>query len=285
MIGKINSLKVLRKVSIGYFLDGETLGDLLLPKRYAPPELNENDMIDVFVYLDSEDRLIATTLTPYAMVGDFAMMKVASVESVGAFLDWGLPKDLLVPFKEQQVKMEKGKSYLVYVYLDDNTKRIVASSKIDKYIDNTLPEYKHGEEVDLIIAYKTELGYKAIINGAHSGVLYNNQVFTALRTGQKIKGYINKVRDDDKIDLLLLKPGYEKMDELSQKVYEKLKDANGFLSVSDKTAPEKIANLFGISKKNFKKAIGSLYRDRLIIIEDEGIRLTPDFDGFFFVTF
>ena len=273
MIGKINRLKVLRKVSIGYFLDGETLGDLLLPKRYAPQELNENDMIDVFVYLDSEDRLIATTLTPYAMVGDFAMMKVASVESVGAFLDWGLLKDLLVPFREQQVKMEKGKSYLVYVYLDDNTKRIVASSKIDKYIDNTPPEYKHGEEVDLIIAYKTDLGYKAIINSAHSGVLYNNQVFTTLHIGQKIKGYINKVRDDEKIDLLLLKPGYEKMDELSQKVYEQLKASNGFLPVSDKTAPEKIANLFGISKKNFKKAIGSLYKERLIVIEDDGIRL------------
>jgi predicted RNA-binding protein (virulence factor B family) len=272
-IGKLNQLKVLRKVSIGYFLDGDTLGDLLLPIKQAPSNLQENDMLDVFVYLDSEDRLIATTIKPYAMVGDFAMLKVAAVETVGAFLDWGLPKDLLVPFKEQQVRMETGHAYLVYVYLDNNTKRIVASSKIDKYIDNTQPDYKQGEEVELIIAYKTDLGYKAIINRAHSGVIYNNQIFTPLHIGQKLKGYINKVREDEKIDLLLLKPGYEKMDELSQKVYEKLKACNGYLPVSDKTEPDIIANLFGISKKNFKKAIGALYKNKLIIIEENGIRL------------
>jgi len=271
-IGKVNRLKVLRIVSIGCYLDGDTLGDLLLTKRYVTPDLKENDEIDVFVYLDSEDRLIATTIIPFAMVGDFATLKVGAVEKVGAFLEWGLPKDLLVPFKEQQVKMEKGKNYLVFIYLDDNTKRIVASSKIDKFIDNTPPEYEHGDEVELIIAYKTDLGYKAIINGSHSGMLYNNQIFTKLQTGQKIKGYINKVREDDKIDLLIEKPGYEKMDNLALKVFEILKNNNGYLDVSDKTSPEKISKLFGISKKNFKKAIGALYRDKLIIIEENGIK-------------
>jgi len=271
-IGKINRLKVLRRVSIGYYLDGDTLGDLLLPKRYATTDLNENDELDVFVYLDSEDRLIATTEIPYAVIGDFAMLKVIAVEKVGAFLDWGLTKDLLVPFKEQQVKMEKGQNCLVYIYLDDNTKRIVASSKIDKFLDNTPPEYEQGQEVELIIAYKTDLGYKAIINGEHSGMLYNNQIFTTLHTGQKLKGYISKVREDDKIDLLLEKPGYQKLDDLSQKILNILKENGGKMTVSDKTPPEEISKIFGISKKNFKKAIGVLYRERLIVIENEGIR-------------
>jgi len=273
-IGKVNCLKVLRKVSIGYYLDGETLGELLLPKRYAPPDLKEDDELTVFIYLDSEDRLIATTQMPYAKIGDFAMLKVVSIEKVGAFLDWGLPKDLLVPFREQQEKMEKGKNYLVHLYLDDNTKRIVASSKIDKYVDNIPPNYKSGEEVELIIAYKTDLGYKAIINNLHTGVLYNNQIFTTLHTGQKIKGYINKVREDDKIDLLLEKPGYKKIDDLSQKVYEILKNNDGFLSVSDKTDPETIVNLFNMSKKSFKQSIGVLYKNRIINIEENGIRLS-----------
>jgi len=272
-IGKVNRLKVLRKVSIGYYLDGDTLGDLLLPKRYADHNLNEGDELDVFVYLDSEDRLIATTQMPYAMVGDFALLKVVSVEKVGAFLDWGLPKDLFVPFREQQTEMEKGESYLVCIYLDDNTKRITASSKIDKFIDNIPPNYIQNQEVDLIIAYKTDLGYKAIINGVHSGVLYHNQIYAPLNTGQKLKGYINKVRDDDKIDLTLIKSGYKKIDELSQKVYEILKSANGFLPVSDKTDPKEIARLFEMSKKNFKKAIGTLYKEKMIVIEEDCIKI------------
>ena len=272
-IGKVNRFKVLRQVSIGCFLDGDTLGELLLPKRYVPPDLKVDDEIDVFVYLDSEDRLIATTQMPYAMVGDFAMLKVAAIENVGAFLDWGLPKDLLVPFREQQTEMEKGKYYLVHVYLDDNTKRIVASSKIDKYVDNIPPEYEPEQEVELIISSKTDLGYKAIINGVHTGVLYNNQIFTTLQIGQKTKGYINKVREDEKIDLLLEKPGYEKMDELSQKVYDILKNNAGYMSVSDKTDPEEITRLFEMSKKNFKKAIGALYKRKYIVIEENGIKI------------
>ncbi|MDR2928106.1 MAG: GntR family transcriptional regulator [Cytophagaceae bacterium] len=272
-IGKLNRLKVLRKVSIGYFLDGDTLGDLLLPMKYAPAELKVGDELNVFVYLDSEERLIATTQQPYAAVGDFAMMKVAAVENVGAFLDWGLVKQLFVPFKEQQIRMKTGETYLVYVYIDDNTQRIVASSKIDKFLDNTPPEYKTGQEVELIIAYKTDLGYKAIINRMHLGVIYHNQIFTQPKIGEKMKGYIGKVREDDKIDLLLQKPGYEKMDEVSAFVFSKLEENNGYLPVNDNTSPEVISRLFKISKKNFKQAIGALYRKKLITIEEKGIRI------------
>jgi predicted RNA-binding protein (virulence factor B family) len=272
-IGKKNRLVVLRKVSIGVYLDGDTLGDLLVPNRYVPEGTKEGDELDVFIYLDSEDRLIATTETPYALVGDFALLKVLATTGVGAFLDWGLMKDLLVPFSEQQQKMMVGQQYLVHVYLDDNTKRIVASAKIEKFLDNLPPEYTPGDEVQLMIAGKTDLGYKAIINNVHTGILYSNQVFKPLVVGQKIKGYIQKVREDEKIDLLLEKPGHEKIDDISEGILEKLRANKGFLKVTDKSEPDEIAKMFGLSKKNFKKAIGTLYKKRMIKILDNGIQL------------
>lgn len=272
-IGKTNRLKVLRKVSIGVYLDGDTLGDLLVPNRYVPEGTKEGDELEVFIYLDSEDRLIATTEKPYAQVGDFALLKAAAVTKVGAFLDWGLPKDLLVPFSEQQQKMVVGNQYLVHVYLDDNTKRIVASAKLDKFIDNLPPDYTVGQEVQLIIAARTDIGYKAIINGIHSGMLYHNQVFLNLTIGQKIKGFIQKVRDDEKIDLLLEKPGYEKIDDLSQVVMDQLNLHGGFIALTDKSDPDEIARLLSMSKKNFKKAIGGLYKKRMIDILENGIKL------------
>lgn len=272
-IGKTNRLKVLRKVSIGLYLDGDTLGDLLVPNRYVPENISVGDELDVFVYLDSEDRLIATTEVPLAQVGDFALMKAVAVTKVGAFLDWGLSKDLLVPFSEQQQKMEVGKQYLVHVYLDDNTKRIVASAKIDKFLDNLPPEYEPGEQVQLMIASRTDLGFKAIVNGIHSGMLYNNQVFKSLKIGDKVTGYIQKVREDDKIDLLLEKPGYEKIDDISEIILDKLKQNKGFLPVTDKSEPDEIARIFGMSKKNFKKAVGGLYKKRMIDIQNDGIKL------------
>jgi predicted RNA-binding protein (virulence factor B family) len=272
-IGKINRLVVLRKVSIGVYLDGDTLGDLLVPNRYVPEGTKEGDELDVFIYLDSEDRLIATTETPYALVGDFALLKVVATTGVGAFLDWGLMKDLLVPFSEQQQKMAVGNRYLVHVYLDDNTKRIVASAKIEKFLDNLPPEYTPGDEVQLMIAGKTDLGYKAIINNVHTGILYSNQVFKPLVVGQEIKGYIQKVREDEKIDLLLEKPGHEKIDDISESILEKLRANKGFLKVTDKSEPDEIAKMFGLSKKNFKKAIGTLYKKRMIKILDNGIQL------------
>jgi hypothetical protein len=275
-IGKVNKLKVLRVVTIGVYLDGDTIGDVLMPKRYVPYGTKEGDEVEVFIYLDSEDRLIATTETPLAMVGDFAYLEVVSVSNYGAFLDWGLMKDLLVPFREQKEKMEKDRSYVVYVYFDDETGRIAASAKIDRFLDNVSPQYQPGDEVDLMIATRTELGYKAIVNGLHSGILYYNQVFKPLTMGLKLKGYIAKVREDEKIDLMLERPGYEKMDDLSEQVLAVLRAHGGAMQVSDKSSPRDIETWFKMSKKNFKKALGALYKKRLIIIEDEGVKLADN---------
>lgn len=272
-IGKINILKVVRETDNGVYLDGENLGEILMPRKFVTDEVRESQEAEVFIYTDSEDRLVATTETPLAKVGEFAFLKVVATSRFGAFLDWGLPKDLLVPFREQKAKMADGGTYLVYVYLDLQTNRIAASAKIDKFLDNTPPDYEPGDEVDLLIAEETELGYKAIVNSEHWGMLYKNQVFRPLFVGQKTKGYIGKVRDDDKIDLLPEKPGYEKVDAISQKILDELKLNRGFMGVSDTTSPEMINALFGISKKNFKKAIGSLYKKRLIIFDSDGIRL------------
>lgn len=272
-IGQINRLKVLRRVSVGAYLDGETLGDILLPNRYLSDAIAEGDEVEVFVYLDSEDRLIATTETPLAKVGDFAFMRVVATSKFGAFLDWGLMKDLLVPFREQAVKMEKDRWYVVYVYLDHETGRIVASAKINKFLDNVSPQYQQGDEVDLLIAAHTDLGYKAVINNLHSGLLYDNQIFRKLNIGQQLKGYINKIREDDKIDLLLEKPGYDKTASLSQQVLNVIKEAGGFMNVTDKTDPERIVQLFGMSKKNFKMALGALYREHIVSLEKDGVKV------------
>lgn len=271
-IGKVNKLKVLREVSIGVYLDGDTIGDVLLPKRYVPEGTKEGDEVEVFIHLDSEDRLIATTERPLAQVGEFAWLKVVSVSKFGAFLDWGLMKDLLVPFREQKEKMEKDRYYAVYVYFDDETGRIVASAKVDRFLDNVSPDYNPGDEVKLFIVGRTELGYKAVINGLHSGLLYYNQVFKPLQLGQHTKGYIARVREDEKIDLLLERPGYEKVDELSQQLLNALQKAGGFLPLTDKSVPADIEQRLGMSKKTFKKTIGALYKQRLIELLPDGIK-------------
>lgn len=272
-IGRVNTLEVVRETDNGLYLDGRELGEILMPKKFITEEVRNMGWADVFVYTDSEDRLVATTENPYAMVGDFAFLKVVSVSKFGAFLDWGLPKDLLVPFREQKADMVEGRSYLVCLFLDVLTKRIAASAKVDKFLDNTPPEYNPGDEVQLMIAEETDLGFKAIVNNEHWGMLYKNQIYQPLSPGLKITGYINKVRDDEKIDLLLEKPGYEKVDAISQKILDELKQNRGFMAVSDNTSPEMINALFGISKKNFKKAIGSLYKKRMITFDSDGIRL------------
>lgn len=273
-IGKLNTLRVVKEVDFGLYLDGGEHGEILLPKRYVPENCKPEDEIEVFIYLDSEDRIIATTETPRIMVGEFASLKAISVTQMGAFLDWGLMKDLFVPFREQKQKMEEGKYYIVTVYVDHETKRLVGSAKIEKFLDNLPPDYEPGQEVDLVIAGETDLGFNAIINNKHLGVLYKNEVFKPLRKGENIKGYIKKIREDEKIDLLLQKPGYAKVDDISMKIVDVLKKHNGFLPVTDKSDPETIYELFGVSKKTYKKAIGSLYKFRLIEIEDKGIRLT-----------
>ncbi|MCK5534900.1 GntR family transcriptional regulator [bacterium] len=271
-IGKLNKLRVVKRVDFGIYLDGEDFGEILLPRRYVPENCEIDDIIEVFVYFDSEDRIIATTEKPYAMVGQFALLKVISVNSVGAFIDWGLPKDLLVPFREQKQKMEEGKSYVVFIYLD-KSKRIVASSKLDKFLDTMPINFQEGQEVELLVCCQTDIGYKAIINGCHGGILYKNEVFQILEKGQQIKGFIKKVRDDKKIDLCLHKPGYEKVGDLSERIIDTLKKRDGFISVGDKSSPKIIYDMFGVSKKTYKKAIGVLYKKRLITFEDNGIKL------------
>ena len=272
-IGKYNTLKIVRETANGVYLDGEDLGEILMPAKFVTNAIKEIGNAKVFVYTDSEDRLVATTEEPLAQVGEFACLTVKAVTKIGAFLDWGLPKDLLVPFSEQKAKMQEGGEYWVYVYLDLLTRRVAASAKLHKFLDNTPPTYKTGEEVDLIILEETDLGYRAIINREHSGMIYKNQVFRPVEIGERIKGYIQKVRADEKIDLLLEKPGYEKVDAITQQILDALKENRGFMAVSDKSSPEMIQAMFGISKKNFKKAVGALYKLRIINFESDGIRL------------
>jgi len=272
-IGKINHLEVVKEVDFGIYLDGGDLGEILMPKRYVPEGTMPGDMLETFIYLDSEDRLVATTEKPLAMVEEFALLQVVSVTPVGAFLNWGLPKDLFVPFREQRQPMEEGKKYLVYVYVDTNTKRIAASSKIEQYLDNIPVDYDLDEEVDLIIVNETDLGYNAIIDNSHFGILYKNEVFQPLNPGDKVQGYIKKIRTDGKIDLRLEKIGYEKISSFVDRIIVELQKNKGFLPLTDKSSPEEIYNTFKISKKNFKAAIGALYKKRFIAIEKDGIRL------------
>lgn len=273
-IGKTNSLQILREVSIGCFLDGGEHGEILIPRRYVPENAEIDDFIDVFVFYDSEDRIIATTETPKIQLGEIAQLQVVSVTHAGAFLDWGLSKDIFVPFREQKIRMEEGKWYIVGLYIDYETDRLAASAKIDKFLGNTPPIYEVGEEVDLLIYNKTDLGFSAIINNAHWGVIYQNEIFRHLNQGKRIKGYIKKVREDEKIDLVLQKPGFEKVDEIAQSILDKLEKNNGVIWLSDKSNPQDVYALLGISKKVFKKAIGGLYRAKLIAIEEKCIRLT-----------
>ena len=272
-IGKYNTLRVIKEVDFGVYLDGETDGEILMPIRYVPEGCKPGDEVEVFVYLDSKDRIIATTEKPFAQVGEFAMLRVKAVDRFGAFLDWGLMKDLLVPFREQKINMVEGRSYLVYIYVDEETGRIAASAKLNKFLGKTVLQYQPGEEVDLILESESDLGYNAIINNSHLGILYENEVFEQLEKGQRLKGYIKKIREDQKIDLTLYKPGYEKVDPIAQSILDMLKKRGGTLPVSDKSEAEVIYSLFGVSKKTFKKAIGALYRKRLIIIDADRIKI------------
>ena len=271
-IGKMNRLPVLRASDFGLFLDGGELGDILLPKRYVSSDSKPGDMLDVFIMLDSDDRVVATTLKPYAMADEFAFLRVVSVTGIGAFLDWGLPKDLLVPFREQKIKMREGESYLVRIYLDHASNRLVASSKLDKYLDKTDVVFEAGEKVGLLIGAKTDLGYKAIINGTHWGVIFHNEVFEPLVRGRRMEGYIKQVRPDGKIDLCLHKPGYEKVTELTDVILNHLEKLGGFMPISGQSSPEELYRLFGVSKKTYKQAIGALYKKRLITFENGGTK-------------
>ena len=272
-IGKYNTLKIVKTVDFGVYLDGGDGLEILLPTRYVPKEVKIGDDLEVFIYHDNEGRLIATTAKPLAQVGEFQFMEVKSVNKTCAFLEWGLMKDLLVPFKEQKIRMKEGRWYLVYVHVDHITGRIVASAKIDKYLDNIIPEYTFNQEVDLLVADDTEIGYKVIINNTHWGLVYHNEIFQRLEKGDHIKGYIKEVREDEKIDVSLTPLGYQKVEGIAKTILESLKVQGGYIAVHDKSEPDVIYSLFRCSKKAFKQAIGALYKQKLILIEPQGIRL------------
>lgn len=271
-VGKINRLKVLKELNFGLYLDGEELGEILLPRRYVPEGVAIGDWIDVFIYLDSDDMLIATTEIPKAMVGECAYLKVVAITRIGAFLDWGLSKDLLLPFSEQHRPLEVDDSETVYVYID-NSGRIAASSKLRKFLEEESYYFKPNDPVDLMVFNKTDLGYKAVVNGTHIGVIYKSEIFQPLRYGQKLKGFIKAIRDDKKIDLCLQLQNQDSRDALSEKILEQLKAHGGSSTLTDKSPPEAIYKKFGVSKANYKKALGRLYKERLIMIEKHRITL------------
>ena len=272
-LGAYNLLKVVKKVDFGMYLDGGGEGEILLPTRYVPEGCKIGDELNVFLYLDQDEKIIATTLEPLAKVGDFACLEVAWVTEYGAFLNWGLMTALFCPFREQKMRMQKGERYIVYVKLDEESYRIMATAKVDKYLNQDKPAYKHGDEVDLLVQQKTELGFKVIIDNAYGGLIYDNQVFRPLHTGDRLKGYIDRVRPDGKIDVTIQPTGRRQTEEFSDVLLAYLQDNGGHCSLGDKSPAELIADRFKVSKKTFKKAIGDLYRKRLITISDEGIDL------------
>lgn len=272
-IGNFNNLKVLKLVDFGAYLDGGNNIEILLPSRYINTPLQINDSINVFIYTDSEDRLIATTEKPLIKVGEFAYIKAKQITQFGAFLDWGLPKDLLVPFREQKARMKEDVKYLVYAYLDDTTKRIVASSKIEKFLGNKIPCYKNGESVNILVYAQTEIGYKVIVDNLFHGMLYYNEIFQEINIGDKLNAFVKTVRQDGKIDLTLSDKIENRISILSNKIYNWVIINGGGTTICDKSNPDEIKEIFACSKKDFKKAIGLLYKEHRISISDKGIRV------------
>lgn len=271
-IGKYNTLTIARDTNVGLYLtDGNE--DILLPNKYVPREFEIGEELIVFVYLDHEERPVATTLEPYIYLNEFALLRVSYINKFGAFLNMGLEKDLFVPFREQARPMEEGKRYLVYMYLDEKTNRLVGTSKINKFLTNEELTVENGEEVDLIISHITDMGINVIINEQHKGLMYKDEVYEDLRTGDRIKGYIKHIRPDNKIDVSLQKPGYESIEPNAEKILDELRASRGFLRLNDASHPEDIKTVLKMSKKAFKKAIGSLYKQKLIDIKEDGIYL------------
>lgn len=272
-IGKTNTLSVVKQLDFGYYLDGGAFGEILLPVREAPEDCAIGEELDVFVYYDSEDRLIATTLTPHAEVGQCAALEVKQIGKFGAFLEWGLVKDLLVPFKEQRVPMEVGRRYVVYLYLD-NTGRIAASSRLSLFLEEQdFADFKAGQEVELLLASRSDLGYKAVINGTHLGLLHKNEVFKPVRTGDRVTGYVKGVREDERIDLTLQIPGAQGRDELTDAILAHLRQQDGHSTLTDKSPPDEIYRVFNVSKANYKKALGKLYKAKRIALDKHEVRL------------
>lgn len=272
-LGKFNQLEVVKEVDFGVYLDGGEEGEILLPTRYVPEDCKIGDVLNVFLYLDMDERLIATTLTPFVQVGQFACLEVSWVNQYGAFLNWGLMKDLFVPFREQKMKMQVGRKYVVHAHLDEESYRIVASAKVERYLSKEKPEYAAGEEVAILIWQKTDLGFKAIIDNKYGGLLYENEIFSSVETGMEMKAFVKQVREDGKVDLILQKPGFEKVDDFAKTLLDYIKEQGGRIHLSDKSPAEEIYATFGVSKKTFKKGVGDLYKKRLIVLHEGGIAL------------
>ena len=273
LLGKYNQLEVVKFVDFGLYLNGGDDGEILLPKRYIPEGTKEGDLLNVFLYLDNEERLVATTQTPLIQVGEFGYLEVSWVNQYGAFLNWGLMKDLFVPFREQKMRMVQGKSYIVYCYQDEESFRLMASAKVDKFLSKDRPPYEAGEQVNILIWQKTELGFKAIVENKYAALLYDSEIFQPLHTGMQLKAFVKQVREDDKIDLILQKAGPRKVDDFAETLLKYIREHNGFTSFNDKSDAEEIYQTFGVSKKTFKKAVGELYKMRLIILQPDGISL------------
>jgi predicted RNA-binding protein (virulence factor B family) len=271
-IGKYNTLEVLKNTPIGLYL-GDGSEEVLLPKRYVPEKIKIGDKIKVFVYLDNENRPVATTLQPFATVDEFAFLRVKEINEHGAFFDWGIDKDVFAPYSEQTGELKTGHNYVVYIYTDERSGRIAASLKWNQFVDDETNVLTNGTEVRLLIAQQTELGYKAIIDNRYEGLLYANEIFEPLHIGDVKKGFIKQVRDDGKIDLSLQQQGYEHIEDLKQLLLQQLKNNKGFLPLGDKSSPEEIYQHLKISKKSFKKTIGGLFKEKLITLGDFEIRL------------
>ena len=274
-IGQHQELTILRHTTVGLYLgDDEGDEDVLLPNKYCPENFELGDKLNVFVYRDYEERKIATNLMPKILLHQFALLRVTSVSNIGAFLDWGLEKELLVPFREQRQKMEEGRWYIVYLDIDEKTDRLYATNKIEKRLSNAPLTVAEGDAVDLIVMKKTDLGFSVIVNQLHEGLIFDSDIFTKLNIGDKVKGYVKVIREDSKLDISLQPIGFENFNDPNcEMILKKLKIQKGFLPVSDKSTPEEIYKQFGISKKAYKKAIGTLYKQRKVTLEPEGIRL------------
>lgn len=275
-IGKTNVLTVLRETTAGWYLGDEEKNEVLIPASNIRTPLKIKDKISVFIYKDSENRFIATTHIPYAEIYSFAYLRVTSISEVGVFLDWGLEKDLFMPFTEQGNNMQEGESYVVYIYLDETTQRIIASAKISKFISNEHLQVETGEEVDLIVFEESPLGFSCIINRMHRGLLYRNDIYKPLQLGDQLKGYIKTIRADNLIDLSLQKLGFKNVLSSTDIILEFLQEHDGFLNLTDKSSPAEIAEKFNMSKATYKKSIGVLYRQRKVLLKDDGVYLVKE---------
>lgn len=273
LIGRYNTLQIVKHTDFGLYLDGGADGEILLPKRYIPKDSPSEveDWLNVFIYLDSEDQLIATTERPKLQVGEFASLKVKDINNTGIFLDWGLSKDLLMPYSEEQQPLKIGDYCVVHAYLDKRTRRITATARLDRYLDKTPASYKPGQPVELLVAGQTPMGFKAIIENRHWGLIHKNEVFKFLRSGMREQGFIKEVRNDGKVALSLQPVGQALAGELPEQIMARLEAAGGMLEVCDKSDPEVITRMFGVSKGNFKKAIGALFKQGRIVIHDDRI--------------